>query len=90
MWTMYPERVVAVWLGSGTAFAAWEKGGVFKPALSERVYQVPVMCNPGVEENGDKHLQGAWTGPLEMFQCVPGEGRAHRLRARPADRARVR
>jgi hypothetical protein len=69
-----PGRVVAVWLRSGTAFAAWEKGEVPRPQISDAVYQVPVMCNPGARENGDARFAGAWTGTLAMFRAYRARG----------------
>jgi hypothetical protein len=63
-----------VWLRSGTAFATWEKGEVPRPELSDAVYQVSVMCNPGAKENGDARFNGAWTGTLAMFQAYRAHG----------------
>jgi hypothetical protein len=74
MQTMYPERIVAIWLRSGTAFIAWEKGEISKPTLPDRIYQIPMMCNSGAKENGDKRLQSAWTSPLEMFKAYRAKG----------------
>jgi len=68
MQTMYPQRIVAIWLRSGTALAAWEKGDIPKAAITPAAYQVPVMCNPGVKENGHKRFQGAWDGTFRMFK----------------------
>ena len=71
---LYPERVVAVWLRSGTAFASWQKGQLPAPTLSDAVYTVPVMCNPGAKEKGDKRFDGAWTGTFAMFQAYRAKG----------------
>ncbi len=49
MQTMYPERIVAIWFRSGTAYSAWEKGEIAKPHISEAVYQIPMMLNPGAK-----------------------------------------
>ncbi|MGL4461889.1 MAG: hypothetical protein ACRC1K_07010 [Planctomycetia bacterium] len=67
--TKHPERIVAVWCRSGSAFSSWEKGEVPKPELSAAVYTVPVMLNPGAKEKGDPRFDGAWTGSLAMFQA---------------------
>ena len=90
MQTSYPERVVAVWLRSGTAFAAWEKGEIPKPEIPEAAYRIPVMCNPGAKEKDDKRFSGAWTGSLAMFRAYRAKGARDRLRPRPAHRPRVR
>lgn len=74
MQTLYPERIVAIWCRSGTAFSTWEKGDVPKPELTDAVYAIPVMCNPGAKENGDKRFQGAWTGAMAMFQAYRAKG----------------
>ena len=90
MQTSDPERIVAVWLRSGTAFAAWEKGEIPKPEIPEAAYRIPVMCNPGAKEKDDKRFNGAWDGHAGDVPGLPGQGGADRLRARPAHRPRVR
>src|SRR5262249_34421144 len=65
---------VAVWLRSGTAFAAWQQGQVPRPTVPESVYGIPVMCNPGAREKGDKRFNGAWTGTLAMFRAYRAKG----------------
>jgi hypothetical protein len=74
MQTLYPERIVAIWFRSGTAFSVWEKGEMARPELSDAVYRVPAMCNPGAKENGDKRFNGAWTGTLAMFKAYRAKG----------------
>lgn len=74
MQTMYPDRIVAIWFRSGTAFTAWEKGEIAKPTIPESAMQIPMMCNPGAKENGDKRFQGAWTGSLAMFKAYRAKG----------------
>jgi hypothetical protein len=74
MQTLHPERIVAIWFRSGTAFATWESGEITKPELSDAVYQIPMMCNPGAKENGDKRFSGAWTGTLAMFKAYRAKG----------------
>jgi len=69
MQARHPERVVAVWYRSGTAFPAWEKGDIAKPELTDAVFQTPAMLNPGAKENGDMRFNGAWTGSLAMFKA---------------------
>src|SRR5262245_12970160 len=54
MQTMYPERIVAIWFRSGTAYATWEKGDVPKPEIPAAAYEIPMMLNPGAKEKGDK------------------------------------
>ena len=75
MQTMYPDRIVATWLRSGTAFTTnWEKGEMPRPETPAAAYLIPVMCNPGTKENGDKHFSGAWNGTLAMFKAYRAHG----------------
>lgn len=74
MQTLHPERIVAIWFRSGTAFAAWEKGEIPRPEIKEATYQVPMMCNPGAKEKGDRRFAGAWTGTLAMFKAYRAKG----------------
>ncbi len=74
MLSLFPERVVAVWLRSGTAFHFRENAPTEAPSLSDAVYRVPVMCNPGMKEKGDKRFDGAWTGTLAMFKAFRAKG----------------
>ncbi len=74
MQTMYPDRIAAIWLRSGTAYAVWEKGEIPKPEIPEAAYAIPVMCNPGAKENENKRFSGAWNGALAMFKAYRAHG----------------
>jgi hypothetical protein len=74
MQTLYPERIVAIWCRSGTAFTSWEKGEIPKPELGDAVFRIPVMCNPGAKEKGDKRFDGAWTGSAAMVKAYRAKG----------------
>lgn len=74
MQVRYPERIVAIWFRSGTAYSTWEKGEIPKPEIPAAAYQIPMMCNPGAKENGDARFSGAWTGTLEMFKAFRAQG----------------
>ncbi len=74
MQTMYPERIVAIWLRSGTAFDRWESGEIEKPTIREAVYKIPVMCNPGAKEKGDMRFNGAYVGSREMCLAYRAKG----------------
>lgn len=74
MQTLHPERIVAVWCRSGTAFSYWEKDEIPRPELSAAVYQVPVMCNPGAKERDHERFRVAWDGGFEMFQAYRRQG----------------
>lgn len=77
----YPERIVAIWFRSGTAYSAWQKtddpklvGQVPFVDLPPAAYEIPMMANPGVQEKGDKRFNGAWTGTLAMFKAYRAKG----------------
>ncbi|MBI3857382.1 MAG: hypothetical protein HY293_16970 [Planctomycetes bacterium] len=74
MQILHPDRIVAIWLRSGTAFTMLEKEGQPRPEIAAAVYSIPVMCNPGAKENGDKRFNGAWTGTLAMFKAYRAKG----------------
>lgn len=74
MQTMHPERIVAIWFRSGTAFATWEKGEIPKPEIPAAAYQIPMMLNPGGKERDDPRFAGAWTGSMAMFNAYRPQG----------------
>lgn len=74
MQVQYPERIVAIWFRSGTAFSTWEKGEIPKPEIPEAAYRIPMMLNPGAKENGDPRFAGAWTGSMAMFHAYRLKG----------------
>jgi len=74
MQVLHPERIVAIWLRSGTAFRELERGEPLGPERAALVYSIPVMCNLGAKENGDKRFNGAWTGTLAMFRAYRSRG----------------
>jgi hypothetical protein len=74
MQTEFPERIVAIWLRSGTAFGYWEKGEIEKPVIPETAYQIPVMCNPGAKERDDDRFRVAWDGGMDMFKAYRSKG----------------
>jgi hypothetical protein len=73
MMTLHPERIVAVWLRSGTSYKDWNKND---PAaeLPAGALTIPVMCNPGMKERGDERFDGAFTGTLKMFEDLRAKG----------------
>ncbi|HVJ80373.1 MAG TPA: hypothetical protein VNC50_04820 [Planctomycetia bacterium] len=74
MQTLHPERIVAIWFRSGTAYSTWEKGEIPKPALSDAIYAIPMMLNPGAKERDDKRFAGAWNGSMAMFKAYRAKG----------------
>lgn len=74
MQTLYPERIVAIWFRSGTAFEVWERGDIPKPEIPEAAYQIPCMLNPGAGERDDPRFKSAWTGAMAMFAAYRKRG----------------
>ncbi|MGC3970979.1 MAG: hypothetical protein QM775_27695 [Pirellulales bacterium] len=68
MQTLHPERIVAAWLRSGTAYPAWTSGEVPTPEISAEVYRIPTMLNPGIKESTDGRPIAAWLGSSAMFK----------------------
>src|SRR5665213_2571585 len=68
---LYPDRVIAMWLRSGTAFMFRSKPE-FKQldSIPHRVYSIPIMCNPGIKEKNN--LVGK--GTLATFHEYRAEG----------------
>ncbi len=74
MQTLHPERIVAIWLQSGTAFGYWTKGDIETPEISAAAYQVPVMGNPGLKEKGHPRFRSAWDGTVAMRKTYLEKG----------------
>ncbi|NQW46945.1 MAG: hypothetical protein HQ464_04155 [Planctomycetes bacterium] len=62
-----PERIAAIWLRSGSALSAWRKGEIPEIVYPPAAFAVPMMCNPGVKERGDKRFNGEWTGAIDTL-----------------------
>jgi hypothetical protein len=81
MQAKYPERIVAIWFRSGTAYSYWQKPEdptkertIPEVVLPPAAYEIPMMANPGAKENGDKRFNTAWTGSLAMFKDYRAKG----------------
>ncbi|MCA9053914.1 MAG: hypothetical protein KDA75_08755, partial [Planctomycetaceae bacterium] len=74
MQVRHPDRVVAIWLRSGTAYGYWESGEIERPDIPTAVYGVPTMCNPGAKERDHERFHVAWDGGLAMFQAYRKAG----------------
>ena len=74
MQTAYPERIIAIWFRSGTAYSTWESGQIPKPEIPAAAYGIPMMMNPGAKEKDDMRFKGAWTGSMAMFEAYRAKG----------------
>ncbi len=70
----HPERVVAMWLRSGSAAIFRTHPEFVQPQIPEACYAIPIMVNPGVKEekanpqNPPGYEKGPWWGNLATFR----------------------
>ncbi|MAG93751.1 MAG: hypothetical protein CMJ48_08390 [Planctomycetaceae bacterium] len=74
MQVKHPERIVAIWLRSGTAFPRWSDGTIEAPEIPAAAYEVPVMGNPGLKEKGHERFRTAWDGLTAMQKAYQAQG----------------
>jgi lysophospholipase L1-like esterase/pimeloyl-ACP methyl ester carboxylesterase len=72
----HPERIVAIWFRSGTAFGYWSKGETTPPKLPDAAYAIPMIGNPGLKEKDDPRFHTAWDGLTEMQAAYRDRGAA--------------
>jgi hypothetical protein len=68
MATIHPERIIAMWLRSGSAMIFKNKPEFKQPHIPEALYEIPIMVNPGQKEKGDKQYNMVWEGVLATFK----------------------
>jgi hypothetical protein len=74
MQTLHPERIVAIWFRSGSAFPYWEKGEIEKPEITPAALGIPMMQNPGGKEKDHERFKIAYDGGLAMFESYRKQG----------------
>lgn len=74
MQTMYADRIVAIWLQSGTAFGYWMSGEIPAPELTAAALQIPVMAVPGLKEKTHERFHRAWDGSAAMVEHYTNRG----------------
>lgn len=74
MQMQYPERIVAIWFQSGTAFGYWNADQTPKPEIPAAALKIPMIANPGIEEKEGKPITAAWGGSLAMFKDYRAKG----------------
>lgn len=67
---IYPERVVAAFLRSGTATMFRTRPEFVQPTVPDATYQIPTMVNFGVGEKGKR----PWDGSVATFQEYRAKG----------------
>src|SRR5450755_4547745 len=82
MTTLHPDRVVAVWMRSGTALMFLTHAEFTRPKVPDALAAIPMMCNPGVKEKPmgqekpgeedkrtvEEKMKGPWLGSLAAFK----------------------
>ncbi|GAB4147535.1 MAG: hypothetical protein Tsb009_20790 [Planctomycetaceae bacterium] len=74
MHVKYPERIVAIWLQSGTAYGYWTSGQIPAPKIPQAAYGVPVIGCPGLKEKGHARFRRAWDGTVAMKKAYERKG----------------
>jgi alpha-L-fucosidase 2 len=67
---LHPDRVVAMWLRSGSAAIFRARLEFPQPEIPAAVYGIPAMCNPGMKEQ----FGHPFTGTLATFQEFRSHG----------------
>jgi hypothetical protein len=70
MQALHPDRIVAIWFRSGTA----SRRLAGSMDIPRAIFDIPMMCNPGVKEQGHKQFNGVWTGTLATFKDYRAKG----------------
>src|SRR5258708_17795679 len=50
MTTLHPDRVIAVWMRSGSALMFLSRPEFTRPDVPTALYKIPMMTNPGIKE----------------------------------------
>ena len=86
MTTLHPDRVVAVWMRSGSALMFLTHPEFTRPDVPDALYAIPMMTNPGVKEKLKASLEepdqrpevekmkGPWLGNLATFKAYRAKG----------------
>ncbi len=67
---LHPDRVIAVWMRSGSAAMFRTKPEFPQPEVPDAVYAIPSICNSGVKEKPNR----PWVGPIATFQEYRAKG----------------
>ena len=80
MTTLHPDRVVAVWMRSGSALMFLTHSEFTRPDIPAAMYAIPMMTNPGVKEKSKtplaepdtrtdvEKMKGPWLGNIATFK----------------------
>ena len=65
----FPERIVAIWFQSGTAFGQWTAGKIAAPDIPAAAIEIPIVVAPGRGERDHERFHSAWRDGLCMFKA---------------------
>ena len=93
--TLHPDRIVAMWLRSGSVVQFRTHEEFPQPQVPAAAYANPIMLNPGVKEKATfkpnpKGKEGAVVWQSRHLSRISSRGRPRRLRAGPAPLTRMR
>ena len=86
MTALHPDRVVAVWMRSGSALMFLTHAEFARPDVPAALYKIPMMTNPGVKENPKlnpdapdnptemEKMKGPWLGTIATFKEYRAKG----------------
>ncbi len=86
MTTLHPDRVIAVWMRSGSALMFLTHPEFIRPDVPAAMYAIPMMTNPGIKEKPkidpnetDKRteaekMKGPWLGNIATFKEYRAKG----------------
>jgi len=78
--TLHPDRVIGMWLRSGSAAQFRTHPEFVQPEVPGACYTIPIMLNPGIKEkasfpqNPAGHEKGPWWGNLATFTEYRAKG----------------
>jgi hypothetical protein len=86
MATLHPDRVIAVWMRSGSALMFLTHPEFARPDVPAALYKIPMMTNPGVKEKPKldpnapdnrtevEKIKGPWLGNIATFKEYRAKG----------------
>lgn len=74
MATLHPDRVIAIFLRSGTAATFRGRSEFAQPQIPRSVYAIPIMTNAGIGEKEKLTGPRPWIGSIAMFQEYRSKG----------------
>jgi hypothetical protein len=74
MQMLHPERIIAVFFRSGSAFPHWSDGRIPKVEIPAAAMEIPMMCAVGGKEKDDPKYHDGYLNPLKTFLAYRAAG----------------